>query len=430
MEALLIIFAEIIFACLAPFFALIGAAIGAFFEFIALLLAAIFGGWGSGVSRPKPGKQTRRKPLVSRKFLHWSAGIVGGLGVVGVLATFVFFDPIVRSVLTRAADKAGIALAYEDSEGSLLAGRVALAGLDMSRASEDGLAFDLTADRIEADVDLWSLFGTPRIEFAHVDGLSGTITPPDPKDGVVQSDPREPKPRRPFRADQVLVEQIALQITPRGREAYALDIDRGEVAPFRSQTALFDLLFRSNLNAEIAGQPLSVETRQIGPNGRETIWDFDQVEVDQLRLILPKAPLTWMSDGTVTVRVEDRWDLDDEEIDMDWRIALSGIDVATPANAGTAERLLAGGLARAVAAKGGDADFRYRLDLDQEEVAALRAGDLDAFWDVVLSGFVDDQLAKLGVGSGDDDADAEGGGRLQRTFDALRNRLGGDEVGE
>ncbi|MDJ0639464.1 MAG: hypothetical protein QNJ20_11560 [Paracoccaceae bacterium] len=430
MEALLIIFAEIIFACLAPFFALIGAAIGAIFEFIVLLLAMIFGGVGSGVSKPKPGKQKRRKPLVPRKVLHWSAGIVGGLGVLGVLATFVFFDPIVRSVLTRAAEKANITLAYEDSEGSLLAGRVALAGLDMSRASEDGLAFNLKADRIEADVDLWSLFGTPRIEFAHVDGLSGTITPPDPKDQQIQANPSEPKARRPFQADQVLVENIALQVAPRGREAYALDIDRGEVAPFRSQTALFDLLFRSNLSAKIAGQPLTVKTRQISANGRETIWDFDQVEVDQLKLILPKAPLTWLSDGTVTVRVEDRWDLDDEEIDMDWRIALDGINVATPDNAGTAERLMAGGLARAVEAKGGNADFRYQLDLDQEEVAALRAGDLDAFWDVVLSGFVDERLARLGIGTGDDDGDAEGGGRLQRTFDALRNRLGGDEVGE
>ena len=189
---------------------------------------------------------------------------------------------------------------------------------------------------------------------------------------------------------------------------------------------MFDLLFRSNLKAEIAGQPLEVSTRQISENGRETYWDFYEVEVDQLRLILPKAPLTWLSGGTATVRVEDSWSLDDNIIDMDWLIAMDGIDVAAPETAGRAERLLAGGLAKAVDRQGGNADFKYRLELGPEQVAALRAGDLSAFWDVVLSGFVKPIFTRTSDTTEEVTDDVDEDGRIRGAIDALRERLGRD----
>ena len=36
-----------------------------------------------------------------------------------------------------------------------------------------------------------------------------------------------------------------------------------------------------------------------------------------------------------------------------------------------------------VAAKGGDAEFHYRLNLDQRQIAVARSGDLSGFWDIV-----------------------------------------------
>jgi hypothetical protein len=255
-----------------------------------------------------------------------------------------------------------------------------------------------------------------------VRGLTGTITPPQP---AVRSDAANQPgtSRRAFRADHLTVEDIDVLIAPHSGEPYRLDIASGDVAPLRSQSALFDLLFRSNLDAEVAGQPLLVEPHQISANGRETLWHFDEVEVDRLKLIVPKAPLTWLSAGTATLRVDDRWDLDDEVIDMDWRVVLSNIAVAAPDAAGAGERALAGGLARALEAQGGNADVRYRLDLGPEQVSALRQGDLSAFWDTVLLGFVDDRF-RLG---GESDPE-ETGGSLRRTFDAFRQRLNGDDT--
>ncbi len=431
MEALLIIFAELLFACLAPLFTLIGGFFLLLFEIIVLALNSIFGSKLRGVKSQRDQQETRekaasqpRKPIVSRKALHWFAGVSGGVAVVGLLASVLFFDPLLRTIMSAAEQKTGIAVTYAESSGSLLQGKVALNDVQVTRTSEEGLAFDLSIDRIEADVALFSLLSSePRIQYAAVDGVTGFVTPPLPNENDAQVERERPKERRPFRADLAEVTNVDVEIRARTAEPYDLVIETGQVAPFRSRLALFDLLFRSNLTAEVAGQPLFVSTRELSEEGRETIWAFEEVEVDSLKLVLPRAPLTWLSDGTITARVQDRWDLSEDEIDMDWQFILDGIDVATPETAGRAERLLAGGLAKAVDRQGGSANFEYRLELGPEEVAALRAGDLSAFWDTVLSGFTPSFLARA-----DGDAVTEEGepGRVRGAIDALRERLRGD----
>ena len=108
MEALVFIFAEILFACLAPLLAMMGAILGAIIEAIAVLFGLTLG--GASAKRPAPKSGKARTPWISRKALHWGAGILGGLGVAGVLASFLLFEPILGAVLTRAGDKAGICL--------------------------------------------------------------------------------------------------------------------------------------------------------------------------------------------------------------------------------------------------------------------------------------------------------------------------------
>ena len=274
MEALLFIFAEILFACLAPLLAALGALVAALFEVVAGLLGLAFG--GSAVKKRPPKKAgtatSSAAQKARRKVLHWIAGTVGGLGALGVLASVVFFEPILGSILQRAGDKAGISVAYEKAEGSFLTGRVQLSGLTMARSSDAGLAFDIAAREVEADVVLSSLiFGEPRLQLARVEGVSGFVTPPEPKEG-----PREKKARRAFRADLVQASDVSVEVRPREGEAYDLAIDSAEVAPFRSRLALFDLLFRSTLEAQVADQPLFVSTRVISENGRETIWSFER----------------------------------------------------------------------------------------------------------------------------------------------------------
>lgn len=56
-----------------------------------------------------------------------------------------------------------------------------------------------------------------------------------------------------------------------------------------------------------------------------------------------------------------------------------------------------------MAAQGGNAEFRYQLQLDAEEMARLREGDIDLFWDTVLAG-----VMKGGIVREDETAEEEG----------------------
>ena len=222
--------------------------------------------------------------------------------------------------------------------------------------------------------------GVSMIQTAEVVGVRGFVTPPKRKDDKPE---REKAKRRAFVAEAIRVEDVDLEVTPREGEPYGFAITKAEVAPFRSRSALFDLLFRSNMRAEVAGQRLAVETREITEFGRETLWHFNEIEAEKLRLLVPKAPLTWLRGGTVDARVDDRWSLSDDWIEMDWRLTFRDVAVEVPPDAGLREKTLAAGFGKIVAAKRGNADFHYRLRLDQQQIAVARGGDLSGFWDIV-----------------------------------------------
>lgn len=434
MEALVLIFAEILLACLAPLLALAGAALAVALEAVLGFLALVFGGvfevWRESrrMKREAAGRAPKapRKPLVPRKVVHWAAGGLVALGAVGVLASVLFMQPILRYVMDTASARAGAEIRFERADGMLLTGDVTLYGITARRAAPEGLGFDMAIARLDAEVDVLTLLSrTPVISLAGVDGVTGTVSPP-------RRDPDKPRPekkeKRPFVITQVDVKDVALEIRPKGSEAYPLVIETAEVAPFRSSTALFSLLFRSNMVAQIAGQDLRVETARLTERGRETRWLFEDVEAEKLQLLVPKAPLTWFSGGRLTARVEDRWSLSDDFVDMDWRIVLEDVRIQVPREAGRTEKLLGGALAKLVAAQGGNADFAYRLELDPEQIRALRSGDLDQFWDTVLGGFL-----KFGAkDEADEDEKAEEAGEEDKpgALDKLKNLLKKDEAAD
>ena len=147
MEALVAVFAEIIIACMMPVIGLMGAAIGAVFEAVLLLFGGVFAEYLEARRKRKvrAGNQPlpARKPLIPRKVVHWVAGTCALVGVLGIVASYVFFQPILRYVMDFASEKAGMSVEYAQASGSLLGGNVVLEGLELSRAHETGLAFDL-----------------------------------------------------------------------------------------------------------------------------------------------------------------------------------------------------------------------------------------------------------------------------------------------
>ncbi|MEZ5716479.1 MAG: hypothetical protein R3D85_15825 [Paracoccaceae bacterium] len=266
-----------------------------------------------------------------------------------------------------------------------MTGDLALEGCTWCGRRRPALAFDIMAERVAVNVALLSLLGDPVIETAEVVGVRGYLAPPA-RDKDRQARPK--KEKRPFTVGDIHIEDVALDVRPEGRAAWAFEVSEARVAPFGSRSALFDLLFRSNLRASLAGQALAVETREITQYGRETHWRFEDVDSAKLQLLLPRAPLTWIERGRMSAVVDDRWSLSEDWIEMDWSLSFEDVSVAVPDGAGLREKALASGFGKLVAAKGGDATFRYRLVLDREQIAVARSGDLAGFWAVVAEGLI------------------------------------------
>ena len=406
MEALLLIFGEILFACLAPLFGLIGAFLAGLLELLVAFLSLLFSTFFDGSKRVRKAKTNvqppaSRTPLIPRKALHWTAGLLGGVGIAALAGSILLFQPILSYAMNTAADRAGMTVSFERATGTLITGNVTLTGIRAIRIDPDGLDLDISVDLAQADVDMWSLLSDePKINLARVDGVTGHVSPPRlEKDG--EEDQKPKGERRAFRADLVQASGVDIEIRPKDSDPYTLEIAEAQLAPFRSRSALFDLLFRANMTAEIADQQLIVQTRDITEFGRETLWSFEDVEAEKIKLLVPRAPLTWLNDGTLSVRVEDRWSLSDDWIDMDWMIGFDAVEVVIPDTAGTSEKLLGGTLAKFVNARGGTAELSYSLSLDEHEIKALRSGDLRQFWDVVLSGFLSDIGGRFSFGDDD-----------------------------
>ncbi len=414
MEALLILFAPLIEICLAPVIAILGAILSMLFELLLFLLWLIFG--------LKSERRKRTKPLIPRKVVHWSAGVLLAFGMIGVVFSFVFFDQILRYGLNQAEAKTGVHITSEGASGNLLSGRVALDGVAMRGAGDSGLGFDVTARHVALDVALFSLIFEPRVQLAEVAGVRGLVSLP-----AAQADRPKPtrKESRAFSVDDIRVSDVVLNVQPQSGAAYPFEITQANVTPFRSGTALFDLLFRSNMQATIAGQSLFVETREITEYGRSTKWRFEEIEADKLKLILPRAPLTWLEGGAITARVDDQWSLSEDWIEMDWNLSFRDVQVVAPDQAGLGERMLSSSFATLLKAKGGSADFGYALSFDQRQIAVARSGDLSAFWDIVadeLIGGAKSDVARRAAETAD--------GKVKGAIDRFKGLFDRDEAAD
>lgn len=356
MEALVLIFGEIIFAVFAPLVTLIIDGIG-------LVIASLIAWLSPNRKHPRPSSGIAKKVLIVLLIL--AGGIFGGLFV----ANQFFFANSVRFVFNVLEDNAGIETRCEQIDGSVFAGQLSLNTCRIVRSGHPSTNFDLELDDVRLDLKVTSLFGTAEIETAYVSGLTGTVDKPRLQD-TSSSNADAEKPRRPFVIQDLRIQDITIDLSgynkDGGRFELPVTIDSASSAPLRSKLALFDILFRSNASGTIAGAEFEIKTS--GESiGRKTVWRAADVPVAQFGA-MTGGVLSWFHTGVVDLHVEDQWSRDGQlDIEMDWKLGFRDIKVKAPETAGVVTKLAAGPITDYVNSQGGEFPFEFQMTVNEDQ---------------------------------------------------------------
>ena len=409
MEALILIFGEMIFALLAPLVAVVVDLIGAILA--ALLSFAKF-----------PRRERRVGSGAAKKVLIvLSAIAVLILSALFVINKFYFVDSV-RAVFSVLEQRSGIRTSCAEIDGDVFSGRIALGNCTIVRRGHAISELDLELDSVEFDLQLSSLFGTAEVQTAHIRGLRGSVSRrqnPTDSDGNGTAE----KPRRSFEIQDLRIEDVEIDLSgvnkDGGRFELPVEVLSATSAPLRSRLALFDILFRSNATGEIAGAEFEIKTGG-DSSGRQTTWRASAVPVASFGSVAGGV-LSWFHDGVVDVYVVDKWRRDGQlEIDMDWTLGFRNIEVRAPDTAGVVTRLATGPIVDYVNSHDGAFPFEFQMVINENQFEYKSSLAAAGLWTAV-----GESVNNLLAGFGFDVADsaAETGDKLKEGAKSVLDRL-------
>ncbi len=369
MEALVLLLAEFL---LGPLLAALGGLVTAAAAVLGALLELLFGlraRWRRAAAEPAAAEPATREPAAAsprwRRRVRWAVGGVLALALLSALAVeLVLFEPAVRWLAARVAASTGIAVAFARAEGSLLRGRVVLHETSLRRASSPTSTFDLVAARLEVDVAVLGVLGSPSaIDAVRVDGLRGAF--------ARVAAPTPLQPRRPFAIGELELRDARVAVTDHTRETpleFTLAIDEARTAPCRSQWLAFDVLFRTNARGALDGAPFTIATRSTS-DGRETRWQAPSLPLE-LAAAYIGGPLAWIDRGRVSVDVTDRWQMGERaEVELDWQLVLEDVHASVPATASPLVRRVAEPIVAWLNERGERLPLAFRFKMDPQTFA-------------------------------------------------------------
>lgn len=265
---------------------------------VELLLAALLlaiEAIGLGVQAARPVIRKLRKPFLI---------VLATCGVLLVLTQSIVLDLVTRRALWRIKRSSGVDITYRSLSVNLFTGEFTLRGVRLHRSRREGSEFALSIDRVSGDLAVWSsLFGGLELQSLGVSGATGSV-----RHRTVEGRLKVER-QRAFVVRQLSVRDANMTITEERagyvKTTFDVAITRLDVGPFRSQWAVFDLLFRAQIEGTLDQRPLQVRSRAEG-RGRVTSWRAKGVRVQVLAAFVGK-PFTWFSKGLVDLAVDDRW---------------------------------------------------------------------------------------------------------------------------
>ena len=394
MELLIGMIAELIATMVVPFVVLV---FDLLFAVVAFILQIIF---GITLSRPKrsrgpagspPAKSAPASPF-ARKILLVLAGLSSGLFAAGLLAAtianFFFFAQTVNWVAQKITERSGIEIAFGRAEGSIFTGKLLISDLKVERRSRDKAEYALSTEEVDLDVDVLSLIiGPPTVSHLSLAGIEGDIwTKAKRKEKKNGARNGQRQHRRSFDLETLEISNARIGLHKPGIPSVTLSIDNLASAPLRSDYAVFDVFFRSNIVGDINGHKVLISTTG-NDDGRITKWRLNDFPAELAGHYVDRAPFDWFESGTIDVAVDDAWSRGPTpDINMEWRITLKGVKVIKPDNSNIVERAVATPVANYINSRDEDIDLKFNMVMNEEQFRFKPSLDAAGIWLAVLNG--------------------------------------------
>jgi hypothetical protein len=330
---------------------------------------------------------------------------LGGL----VLANTLFFEPTIRYAVGLVAKRAGTELDFKAVSGNLFTGRFAFENINARRVSDTRRSFDLQVGKLSGTIDLWTLLNGPIcFERLSVGSVSGTFRDPERRGaGEGGDDDERIRAKRRFRIEELTLRDVRVALSKGDSDGapVALSLTSVTSTPLRSNFAVFDLLFRSNVAGQIDGHDFFISTGKTD-GGRITQWRMQELPIASVSRFVDKPPVGWLREGTLTVNVDERWVLAKQaEIDMDWNIRMRGTRAEPRKGAGVVEQTFALPIIAYINSKDGNVDLRFKLAMNESQFEDMASPDAAALWNALVRSM----SRAIATGAGTRTEDAERG---------------------
>lgn len=401
MEALIILLAELVVPVLVAFAVLMAETA----ILIANILVSLAFSRTRGSQRPAPPPRkadtappttsTSRQPAGRR----WSgitrmigkvtaAALAVTLGLM-LLIEFVLFEPAARLMVAMIGARTGTELDFKSASGSLLTGRITFEDVLARRRSEIKSSFDLKAGTLRADLDLTTLVG-PQLAFESiaVSSVSGTMRRPERRRTDADNDDETIRTRRVFHVRELTLEDVGVALSKGEAAPVAVSLASVASREFRSNYALFDLLFRSEVKGQLDGHDFTISTRKAATH-HESTWRAPDLPAATVARLVSQPPIGWLSDGTIAVDLDARINegapsLAKTDMQLDWTIRMQNVRAEARDGAGLRERALMLPVIGFIKAKDGNFDLRFGLAMNQAAFENRASIDIRALWSGVL----------------------------------------------
>lgn len=423
MEALVILLAELLGAPVIValvFFATLALLI---FTILLGVLPRLFRRRSDGGEAHRNRFMLRRKRLRILAWMRASAFATLILMVAALLAgNFVFLEPLAKRVLAAVGRHTNTELTFASVSGNIFTGEFTFTGVRAKRRSAVKSSFDLAARRLTADIDLWTLLARPiAFETVTVEGVTGSIRSPERRKRSGAPADLKLKPKRKFVIRGLALSDVAIALSKGDNAPVAVALNSVKSTGFRSNFAVFDTLFRSDLSGTLDGRELAIATEPAGI-GRITRWRIPDLPADTLSRIVTRPPAGWLREGTLNVSVDDRWQLDDRnDIHMDWRVRMQGVRAEARADAGLLEKTMALPVAGYIKGKDGNLDLNFTLVVSEPQFENMSSIDASVLWSVMSRSMRE----AMGLGGGEEEAATAKTSRARKAIDGVKRILRG-----